>query len=66
VIASAAKPGEAGRRRQFSGDRERGEAGRSGSAPGELLPEFSALHPGAAKQLAVLLLRHSFAPLLDY
>jgi hypothetical protein len=32
----------------------------------ELLSEFSALYAGAAKQLAVLLLRHPFAPLLDY
>jgi hypothetical protein len=31
-----------------------------------LLTEFSALHPRAAKQLTVLLLRHPFAPLLDY
>jgi hypothetical protein len=32
----------------------------------KLLAEFSALHPGTAKQLAVLLLRHPFAPLFDY
>jgi hypothetical protein len=32
----------------------------------ELLSEFSALDPGPAKQLAVLLLGHPFAPLLDY
>jgi hypothetical protein len=31
-----------------------------------LLAKFSALHPGAAKQLAVLFLRHTLAPLLDY
>jgi hypothetical protein len=32
----------------------------------KLLTEFSALHPRAAKQLTVLLLRHPLAPLLDY
>jgi hypothetical protein len=31
-----------------------------------LLTEFSALHPGATQQFAVLLLRHTLAPLLDY
>jgi hypothetical protein len=31
-----------------------------------LLTEFSALHPGTTKQLAVLLLRHALATLLDY
>jgi len=30
-----------------------------------LLAEFSALHPRATKQLAVLLLRHALTPLLD-
>jgi len=33
---------------------------------GKLFAEFSALHPGTAKQLAVLLLRHPFAPLFNY
>ena len=33
AIASAAKPGEAGRRHQDEVDRERGVAGRSGSPP---------------------------------
>ena len=31
----------------------------------KLLAEFSALHPGATKQLAMLLLRHALTPLLD-
>jgi hypothetical protein len=30
------------------------------------LAKFPALHPGAAKQFAMLFLRHPFAPLLDY
>jgi hypothetical protein len=37
-------------------------------APGQiarLLTEFSALNPGAAEQLPMLLLRHTLAPLLD-
>jgi len=31
-----------------------------------LLTEFSALNPGATQQLAMLLLGHALAPLLDY
>jgi hypothetical protein len=31
----------------------------------KLLAEFSALHPCATKQFAVLLLRHALTPLLD-
>jgi hypothetical protein len=37
-----------------------------GAAELGLLAKFSALHPRTAQQLAVLFLRHTFAPLLDY
>jgi hypothetical protein len=37
-----------------------------GGAELGLLAEFSALHPSATQQFAVLFLRHTLAPLLDY
>ncbi|AEF34497.1 conserved hypothetical protein [Mycolicibacter sinensis] len=50
--------------KQYRGDRP-SPARDPGAGSAELLTEFSALHPGTAKQLAVLLLRHALAPLLD-
>jgi hypothetical protein len=48
------------RRTELSAQRLRAEARRG------LLPEFSALDPGPTEQLAMLLLGHALAPLLDY